>query len=97
MSEPVFKLQTRQAIVRERKELFFEIPCKEVLTPEFIASVQRALKARGAYDGSISGEMDPRTRRALRRFQAADGLNSSILSLQTARKLGLIAVPRDGY
>lgn len=95
LSEPVYRLETRQAIVRERRELWFQTPCDDQLTPDFLASLQRALKARGFYRGAISGQMDPRTRRAIRRFQAPQGLDSSILSLTAARKLGLVAVERD--
>lgn len=87
----VFRSSTRQAIVRERREEFFEMPCPEVMTPEFIASVQRALKARNLYHGAISGAMDARTRRALRAFQAPDGADADLLTLKTARRLGLVA------
>lgn len=94
MSEPVYKRETRQAIVRERRELWFQTPCEDQLTPDFLASLQRALQARGLYRGAITGEMDPRTQRAIRRYQAPQGLDSSILSLAAARKLGLVAVER---
>ena len=95
VSEPVYKLETRQAIVRERRELWFQTPCEAQLTPDFIASLQRALMARGLYRGAITGAMDARTRHAIRRYQAPQGLDSSILSLAAARKLGLIAVERE--
>ncbi len=90
----LYKSETRQMIVRERKEIWFETPCDAELTPEFIASVQRALAARGLYRGAINGEMDARTRRAVRAFQAPQGLDSGILSLAAARKLGLVAIKR---
>ncbi|MDU8927514.1 peptidoglycan-binding domain-containing protein [Alisedimentitalea sp. MJ-SS2] len=95
MSEPVYRLETRQAIVRERRELWFQTPCEDQLTPDFISSLQRALQARSLYRGAITGEMDARTRRAIRRFQQPQGLDSSILSLSAARQLGLAAVARD--
>ena len=50
------------------------------------------LQARGFYSGTVTGEMDTRTQRAIRRYQAPQGLDSSILSLSAARKLGLVAV-----
>jgi len=87
----VYKTETTQAIVQERKELWFETPCAEELTPEFVASVQRALKARNLYRGAITGYIDARTRRAVRKYQAPQGLDSGILSLAAARKLGLSA------
>jgi hypothetical protein len=94
LSQPIYKLDTRQAIVKERRELWFETPCKDQLTPDFLASLQRALQARGHYHGAVTGEMNTRTQRAIRRYQAPQGLDSSILSLSAARKLGLVAVDR---
>jgi len=88
----VYKTETRQDIVRERKETWFLVPCANEMTPEFNASVQRALAARGFYRGDISGEMNAGTRAAVRRFQKPQGLDSGILSLAAARKLGLVAV-----
>jgi hypothetical protein len=86
--------ETRQAIIEERKTTWFEVPCAEMQTPDFTASVQRALAARGVYRGAVTGQMDARTRAAIRRYQAARGLDSGILSLETARDLGLVAVER---
>lgn len=85
----VFITETQAQIVEERRELWFETPCQAEDDPEFIASLQRALTARGHYRGPISGEMTRRTRRAIRDFQAPQGLDSSILSLAAARQLGL--------
>lgn len=87
----VYKTEVHQRIVEERRELWFETPCSPELTPEFIATLQRALKARGHYNGAISGEMTPRTRRAIRSFQKPQGLDSAILSKAAARQLGLVS------
>ena len=88
----IYRTETRQAIVQERREMWFETPCLERMTPDFIASVQRALEARALYRGSVTGQMDARTRAAIRRFQQPQGLDSGILSLAAARKLGLVEV-----
>lgn len=85
--------QTRQVIVRERQALLVQTPCRAQLDPEFIASLQRALTVRGAYDGPVSATLDPATEAAIRRFQAGRGLNSQYLSLDTARELGLAITP----
>ncbi|MGR3616484.1 MAG: peptidoglycan-binding domain-containing protein [Paracoccaceae bacterium] len=90
-----FKTETRQEIVRERKETWFRTPCPEETTPNFVASVQRALKARKLYRGPVTGEMDKNTRSAIRKYQKPQGLDSGILSLAAARKLGLIAVDQN--
>ncbi len=94
IEQAIYKTETRQAIVQERRVTWFETPCARTQTPEFIASVQRALKVRGLYRGSITGEMDARTRAAVRAYQKPEGLDSGILSLAAARRLGLVAVDR---
>lgn len=91
----IYKKERRQEIVIPRQETWFEVPCAADMTPEFVSSVQRALAARGLYTGPISGEMDARTRAAVRSFQAPEGLDSGILSTAAARRLGLIAVKPD--
>jgi peptidoglycan hydrolase-like protein with peptidoglycan-binding domain len=66
------------------------------MTPAFIASVQRALKARGYYRGPVTGALDTRTGRAIQRYQRDRGdVDSATLSLRSARDLGLVAVPRE--
>lgn len=92
VSSPVYRTDTRQKIVRERRETWFETPCDEVLTPEFVTSLQRALAARGLYRGAETGQMDRTTRAAIRRYQASEGPDSGILSLAAARRLGLVAM-----
>lgn len=94
ISPGLYKTETRQAILRDREETWFETPCADVLTADFIASLQRALAARGVYHGAITGLMDRKTRASLRRYQEQDGLDSDILSLETARDLGLVAFQR---
>ncbi|MCG7494327.1 peptidoglycan-binding protein [Thalassobius sp. Cn5-15] len=96
LSPAIYKTETRQAVVKQRQEIWFEVPCTTMMTPDFIASVQRALAARGLYRGIVTGEMDNRTRAAIRAYQQPEGLDSGILSLAAARRLGLATVPRDG-
>lgn len=91
----IYRTETRQDIVRQRVETWFETPCADVMTPDFIASLQRALAARNLYSGPVDGAMTARTRAAVRAWQAPEGLDSGILSLAAARRLGLVAVARD--
>lgn len=91
-----FRTVTRQQILRERREVEFETPCDRLMTPQFIASVQRALIARGYYRGSINGALDARTTSAIERFQTAQNdVHTGTLTLKTAQTLGLVALPRD--
>ncbi|WP_420568036.1 peptidoglycan-binding domain-containing protein [Thalassovita sp.] len=91
----IYKTETQQRILRERKDTWFQAPCPPQQTPEFIASVQRALAARSLYRGPVTGVMDGPTRAAIRKYQAPQGLDSGILSTAAARKLGLIEVERQ--
>lgn len=86
-----WRTETRQRILREREAVWFRTPCPELMTPELIASLQRALAARGLYGGPASGAMDGATRAAVRAFQRPRGLDSAVLSLDAARALGLVA------
>ena len=87
----VYKTETSQRITKERRELWFETPCALSLTPEFVESLQRALKARGRFRGSVYGYINAHTRSAILKYQASQGLDSSILFVAAARRLGLIA------
>jgi hypothetical protein len=89
-----YRTETVQEIVEEREETWFERPCADVLTPEFIESLQRALAARELYGGPTTGRMDRRTVNAVRAYQKPLGLDTGILSVDSARKLGLIQVAR---
>jgi hypothetical protein len=81
--------------VSPRRDLWFTAPCPEEMTADFLATLQRALKARGYYALALTAEMDAPTREALRRYQADRGLDSPLLSLAAARDLGLLATALD--
>jgi len=87
----VYGSESRQRIVEDRSTIWFRAPCPADMTVEFIATLQRALKARGFYLLPLTGVMDAPTRDAIRRFQSSRGLNSDHLSLVAARDLGLVA------
>lgn len=86
----VFDSVSNQQIVRNRRKIWFRSPCPAQMTPDFIASLQRALKARGLYNLPLTGEMDAPTLAAVHRYQAALGLDTDKLSLGAARELGLV-------
>ena len=86
-----FQTRTDQRMVQDRAAVWFEAPCPADITVAFVASLQRALKARGEYTAPITGAWDNPTLTALRRYQRARGLDSAKISLATARELGLSA------
>lgn len=93
-SLPVYRTEEKQRIVKQRQDTWFETLCDEQLTEEFVASLQRALQARGQYRGIISGVLDEQTMGAVRAYQRNNGgPDSGVLTLSTARELGLIASP----
>lgn len=92
---PVYRRAPVPRVVRPRAEISYAVPCPETLTPDFLASLQRALAARGYFAGNVTGRLDAPTSAALRRYQSERGLESAQLSLETARALGLVAVPRQ--
>ena len=90
-----FRSTTRQRIVLDREEVWFRAPCPAEMTVDFIATLQRALKARGLYLQPLTGVMDAATTDAVRRFQTERGLDSRQLSLAAAKELGIISTELD--
>ncbi len=85
----------KQRMVHDRAEVYIRTPCYNQLTPDTIATLQRALKARGYYLLPLTGELDPATMTAIRRYQADHGLDTPVLSLKAAETLGLVAVDQS--
>lgn len=86
-----YRTNTHQRMVQDSREVWFRVPCPEVQNVTFIASLQRALKARALYLDAVTGELNPATADAIRRFQQDRGLDSATLSLVAAQELGLLA------
>ncbi|WP_172294021.1 peptidoglycan-binding protein [Pseudoruegeria sp. HB172150] len=95
INPPVYRKETVEKPVETRLPHWFESVCSDQFTPEFIASLQRALAARGAFSGPDDGEMTQDTRDAIRTTQAARGVDSEVLSLALAREFGLVPTPLD--
>lgn len=77
-------------IVHPGTRVPFRVMCPAALTDDFVVSLQRALAARGYYQGGPSGRLDQATRKALRAFQGERGLPSGEVALATAQILGLV-------
>ncbi|MDP7150199.1 MAG: peptidoglycan-binding protein [Paracoccaceae bacterium] len=89
--ETIYQTETSQTIVEERQEVWFQVPCRRVMTEDFIKAVQRALQARAIYRGPITGVLDQRTAKAIGIYQRPLGIDSQVLSLLAAKELGLVA------
>lgn len=87
-----YRSVVRQSIARERRAVAFETPCPPAYTHDFVASLQRALKARGYFAGEVDGVLGPDLGRAVQDFQRGIGPDSPLLSLAAARDLGLVAL-----
>ena len=85
----------RQQITREREEVAFETLCPPAYTEVFVASLQRALRARGFYNREITGLMDTATGRAVQDYQRGDGPDSPLLWIASARELGLVELSAE--
>lgn len=86
-----YKTNTQQRMVQDTTEVWFRKPCPQDVNVTFVATLQRALKARGLYLQPVTGAWNPETAEAIRRFQADRGLDSPVLSLAATRELGIIS------
>ncbi len=86
-----FETKTAQRLVQDRETVWFRAPCAPDITVSLIASLQRALKARGRFYAEITGVYDAATGAAVRKLQAERGLDSPVLAQETIRELGLAA------
>ncbi|MCJ8138886.1 peptidoglycan-binding domain-containing protein [Falsirhodobacter halotolerans] len=64
--------------------------CGGDLTPDRVATLQRALAARQMYDGPVDGGMGAATRAAIARYQAVFGRDTGDLTIPAAKALGVI-------
>ncbi len=84
-----YKSVSKLRVLNERRDIWFTAPCPEDMTVEFLATLQRALKARGYYTLPLTGEMDAATTEAVRHYQADLGLDSPLLSRAATQELGI--------
>lgn len=85
-----YRTTSHARIVQGAEKMWFAAPCPAVMTPEFVATLQRALKARGLYHGAVTGVLDNATNRAIHAYQRPRGLFSATLSSRAAQEMGLL-------
>jgi hypothetical protein len=77
------------------QRLWLQTVCPDLLTKDKVSTLQRALAARGFFEGEATGILGDKTKAAVRAFQASRGLDSADLSLATAQYLGILEVSPD--
>lgn len=84
-----YATETHQEIVEPRRAITFQTICAYEITPQFVASLQRALQVRGYYHHQITGDFDRQTDAALRAYQRTNGEETGFLTIETATDFGL--------
>ena len=87
-----YETTRKQTIAKPRSVTKIDAVCPEDLTPEFIASLQRAFQARSLFSSAITGSFDAPTRRAIMNFQSVRGVESTTVTKATAQELGLVVI-----
>ncbi|WP_223633738.1 peptidoglycan-binding domain-containing protein [Rhodobacter sp. TJ_12] len=85
-----YRTTTHARIVEGGEKMWFQRVCAAEMTPALIATLQRALLARGYYRGPITGLLSDETQEAVRQYQAQRGLISPVLSQRAAQEMGLV-------
>ncbi len=84
--KPVYRNEVTTTIVTPAKREMVAVLCDNEATPDFVKSMQIALKERTLYEGPIDGIIGSKTRRAIRIYQNG---RSDMLSVAAAKDLGL--------
>lgn len=94
--EPVVLSPDAQVLFMTDPAGRFEAVCADDLTPDLISSLQRALAARNAFSGQVTGMYDASTAASVLLFQRETlDLNSEVLALETAQTLGIAVLPES--
>ena len=72
------------------RTVWTSVLCDVNTTQDVVVRLQRALKSAGHYGGPIDGVIGGQTRRAIASYQTAQGVESDILTIDSAKKLGVI-------
>jgi hypothetical protein len=94
-SPPIFRNQTRPVTEPIGEGMRFQTLCPPEYTPDRVATLQRALKARLAYNGPITSVLDAPTRAAIQTFQRPQGFDSPLIQRSIAETLGIVSLVRN--
>jgi hypothetical protein len=84
-----YRTITRQEEAAPAQTTWASVLCDYNATPDVVRKLQQALKAEGHYSGPIDGVIGSQTRGGIQSYQARSGVRSDILTMGSARKLGL--------
>ena len=93
VADGTFETHKRPVIIREREVMRIDLICPEDQSSDFIASLQRAFKARNLYGGPVTGTWTAETKKTLFDYQTVRGLDTQEPTLAVAQELGLAITP----
>ena len=85
-----YRTVTKTVETAPARTVWTSVLCDVNTTPDVVTRLQRALKTAGHYRGPIDGVIGSQTSGAIRSYQAAQGVESEILTIDNAKKLGII-------
>lgn len=85
-----YKTVSKTVEVAPARTVWTSVLCDVNTTPDVVTRLQRALKSAGHYGGPIDGVIGSQTKRGIRTYQAAQGVESDILTIDSAKKLGIL-------
>ena len=85
-----YKTVTKTIEAAPARTVWTSVLCDVNTTPDVVTRMQRALKSAGHYRGPIDGVIGSQTRRAISSYQSAQGVDSDILTIDSAKKLGIL-------
>ena len=85
-----YKTVSKTVEVAPARTVWTSVLCDVNTTPDVVTRLQRALKSAGHYGGPIDGVIGSLTRRGISSYQAAQGVQSDILTIDSAKKLGIL-------
>ncbi len=85
-----YKTVTKTLEAAPARTVWTSVLCDVNTTPDVVSRLQRALKTAGHYRGPIDGVIGSQTTGAIRTYQAAQGIEADILTIDNAKKLGIL-------
>lgn len=85
-----YKTVTKTIETAPARTVWTSVLCDVNTTPDVVVRLQRALKSAGHYRGPIDGVIGSQTTSAISSYQSAQGVQSDILTIDNAKKLGIL-------